>query len=629
MANPIFRSALLTLTALSLTMPLAASAQALETTTPTQSWSAKTPEELRFGQVTVSTPKSADPALSVNRLMSKNPSAPVTDKLAVIKPSWREGVFPLGSLSDGLPARHRQDYGAYMREPAYAEAGVRTTPGGPAMLSIGAVPNDKGFCGLWMRIYDNDAGTAVDASDAQDIAFWIKGTPNLPVEVKLADAKWQDKQDSLLIGPLSSYLPGGRLTGDWQQVRVPIPKHHHNLKPANLTQLVFDIKGNQRSELMIHSVALLKAGAKLPARLPEQARLNPGRAVWLWQSEKLLDPTLRGEMLEALARERIQHVFVQLAGKAGPKPGELILTKAAWQPAITAARAKGIQVHALDGDPRYALPEWHEGVLSTVRGVLAYNASVPAEARFAGIQYDIEPYLLSGYFGSRQQELMEGMVRLVDGMSKLRTPDFKFGLAAPFWLDSPDEFTGEWPWLKFKGKNQLLSEHLIERVDYLALMNYRTRVQGNSGLLANIRQELAVANRLGKGLWVGLETTPLPHETSYTFKGTPQRGWPQPSDRAQIAIARGQEDTWRIWWIPGGAAPPPAPQDPVWHWPLHQYSDVKPEALSFASLGWPKLRSTVEELEYALQGAPSFHGVILHDQQGVQDLIANKPGEKG
>ncbi len=634
MAHSLFSAGILSAVALSLTLMTASSlpafaAQLLETQTPVQSWNAKTPQDLRFGQITISNPDKQAPALSVNRLMSKVPSAPASPSIGVIKPDWRQGIFPLGSLSVGLPARHRQDYGAYMKEPAYAEAGVRTAPGGPAMFSIGAVPHLQGYCGLWMRIYDSDISTAVDASEAQEIAFWIKGTAGLLVDVKLADATWQDKQDSLLIGSLNRYVPGGKLSGDWQLVKVPIPQHHHHLKPANLTQLVLDIKGNQRAELMVHSLALLKAGAKLPERLPEQANLEPGRAVWVWQTQQLLDPTLRTEMLASLAREKIQHVFVQLAGQAGSQAGELKLNPAAWQPAIQAARAQGIQVHALDGDPRYALPEWHAGVLATVRGVLAYNAAVPENSRFAGIQYDIEPYLLSGYFGTRQQELMQGMVRLVDGLSKLRRPDFKVGLAAPFWFDSPDEFTGAWPWLEFKGENRLLSEHLIERVDYLALMNYRTRVQGNSGLLANIRQELAVANRLGKGLWIGLETTPLPYETSFTFTGEPTLGWPQPSDRAQIAIARGKEDTWRIWWIPGGQTPPPAPQDPVWHWPLRQYADVNPDNLSFATLGWPKLRSTVEELEYALQGAPAFQGVVLHDQQGVQKLLASKHTAEG
>ncbi|MEZ0373227.1 MAG: hypothetical protein ACAI44_29315 [Candidatus Sericytochromatia bacterium] len=598
--------------------------RSLQTTTPAENWKIQAPDKVRFGQVTISKPAEQPSSLQVNRLMARQPVPRQARVPGILTPEFVKGAAPLGVLSAGLPARMRTDYGAYMREPAYAEAGVRTLPGGPAVLSIGAKPQPPGFCGLWMRIYDPDAGTAVDASTASEVGFWIKGTPGLQVEVKLGDIKWQIKQDSLLIGSLGQFLPGGRLNGEWQPVRVPIPKNKHNLKPAELTQLVLDIKGNRPGELMVHSVALLQPGSQLPARLPETSGPEPSRGVWLWQSHQFLDPVLRAQMLESLGREGVRQIFVQLAGIDGAHPGELKLVREAWQPAIEAAQAKGIRVHALDGDPRYVLPDWHAGVLATARGVLAYNQAVPEKARFAGIQYDIEPYLLPGYFGERQQELMQGLVRLVDGLSTLRQPDFKLGLAAPFWLDSADEFTGEWPWLEFRGRQRSISEHLIERVDYLALMNYRTQIEGQTGLLANIRQEMALANRMGKGIWIGLETTALPHETSYVFTGRPHRGWPQPSARAQLAIARSQADTWRIWWIPGGETPPPAPEDPVWYWPLKQYSDTAPDQLSFATLGWPKLRSTVEELEYQLQGAPSFQGVILHDQPGVEKLLAEK-----
>ncbi|PKL75571.1 MAG: hypothetical protein CVV27_14670 [Candidatus Melainabacteria bacterium HGW-Melainabacteria-1] len=597
---------------------------ALETTTPARSWDVKSPDAVRFGQVTVSQGK-AGGQLSVSRLSAAQPTPTSASELGVVTPDLKAGPWPLGSLANGLPARHRLDYGAYLREPAYAEASVVSEPDLPTALVIGADPNPAGFCGLWMRIYDPDAGTALDARQAEAIGFWIKGTPGLPVEVKLADAKWQQKQDSLLIGPLTRYLAGGRLTGEWQLAKVPIPKTHHNLNPANLTQLVLDIKGQSHGQLRLHSLALLKAGQQMPARLPSKSAQNVGRAVWLWQTDQFLDPVLRKGILNQLQAEGVRRLFVQLSGREGGQPGEVQLDRNAWLPAIRDAQASGIQVHALDGDPRYAQDDWHPGVLATVRSVLAYNQAAPPDARFGGIQYDIEPYLLPGYFGAREQELKQGLIRLIDGMSTLRRPGFEIGLAVPFWLDSPDEFTGQWPWLSFRGQQRQLSEHLIDRVDYLALMSYRTSLHGRSGLLANIRHELAMANRLGKGILVGLETSPLPHESSYLFTGAPQRGWPQPSQRDQLAIAGGPADTWRIWWIPGGETPPPAPVDPVWHWPLKTYSVTTPESLSFATLGWPKLRETVEALEYQLQGAPSFQGVVLHDQQGVARLLAQRP----
>lgn len=606
-------------------LPAQAAVDSLETTTPSMDWSASSPALLRFGQITVSQPEQQPPQLNVNRLSPRPPVAAPASPPPALRPVYHQGVAPAGVLSVGLPARLRQDFGAYMREPAYAEAAVQTPADASALYSLGAQARSGGYCGLWIRLYDSDIASALDAGQAEAIGFWIKGTPDLAVQVKLADRAWQAKQDSLPVGPLNAYLPAGRLTGSWQQVKIPIPKQR--LDAAELAQLVLDLPGNQSGQLEVHSVALLQREASLPARLPAGSATPPQRAVWLWQTQQLLDPTLRDKMLASLAQEGVGRIFVQLSGASGTKPGEIRLDRAVWEPAIRAARQKGIRVHALDGDPRYALPEWHDGVLATSRGVIAYNQAVAPESRFAGIQYDIEPYLLPGFFGQRKQMLSEGMVRLVDGLSTLRRPDFELGLAVPFWIDSPDEFTGDWPWLDFRGQQRLLSEHLLDRVDYLVLMNYRTQLDGQSGLLANMRRELALANRLGKDLWVGLETTALPHETSYVFDGSPQGGWPQPSERAQLAIAQGPADTWRIWWIPGGETPPPPPADPVWYWPLRTYSHTAPDQLSFAGLGWPRLRATVEALEHRLQGAPAFAGVILHDQQGVARLLAQAQGK--
>ena len=53
-----------------------------------------------------------------------------------------------------------------------------------------------------------------------------------------------------------------------------------------------------------------------------------------------------------------------------------------------------MSVHALDGDPHYALRDQHAVPLSIVNAVVAYKAAAAANERFDGIHFDNEPYLL-------------------------------------------------------------------------------------------------------------------------------------------------------------------------------------------------------------------------------------------
>ena len=58
--------------------------------------------------------------------------------------------------------------------------------------------------------------------------------------------------------------------------------------------------------------------------------------------------------------------------------------------------SRGIEVHLLDGDPIWALNAPHRHPADRLlKAVLNYNSQSATEERIDGIQYDVEPYLLS------------------------------------------------------------------------------------------------------------------------------------------------------------------------------------------------------------------------------------------
>jgi hypothetical protein len=61
---------------------------------------------------------------------------------------------------------------------------------------------------------------------------------------------------------------------------------------------------------------------------------------------------------------------------------------------VRQAGARGIRVRSVDGDPHMVLTDEVPNMVKRVQAYAAYNAQVAPEARLAGIQFDVEPYLL-------------------------------------------------------------------------------------------------------------------------------------------------------------------------------------------------------------------------------------------
>jgi hypothetical protein len=74
------------------------------------------------------------------------------------------------------------------------------------------------------------------------------------------------------------------------------------------------------------------------------------------------------------------------------------------------------------------------------------------------------------------------------------------GPAIPFWLDG---ITLDW-----RGARKPASEHVQDIFDYVALMDYRDHAAGGDGMIAHAAGEMAYAERTGKTVVAGVETSP-------------------------------------------------------------------------------------------------------------------------
>src|SRR5262249_12510570 len=224
--------------------------------------------------------------------------------------------------------------------------------------------------------------------------------------------------------------------------------------------------------------------------------------------------------------ENVTRVFLQLPeGRApGKVAGELTLESDKLRPLLSRLNGAGVSVAALDGFKNYALPDWHDGVLRTVENVIRYNQESAPQERFSGIHYDIEPYLLKGFTGPRRQSFLQGYLDLLEKISsKTKAAGTVFGVDIPFWYDEVDEFTRKPIPIPFRGVTKPVSEHVINLVDEVTIMDYRTAAYGADGVIAMAQDELAYASKQGKSVFIGLETTELPDEELVTFGGAPSK----------------------------------------------------------------------------------------------------------
>jgi hypothetical protein len=178
----------------------------------------------------------------------------------------------------------------------------------------------------------------------------------------------------------------------------------------------------------------------------------------------------------------------------------------------------GINVHALDGCPEFALQEFHSVPLAVVDEVVRFNSqSSPAE-RFKGIHLDNEPYLILGWQEpSQREEILRDFLNLnVECQRRAVAAGIEYGIDIPFWWNAfnPD---GEPPGtVTFRGERKPASFHCIDLLDNVGIMNYRDTADGADGMIAHGRDLLRYADSVdGADLFMGVET----------FRYDPQPVW--------------------------------------------------------------------------------------------------------
>ncbi len=532
-------------------------------------------------------------------------------------PAFSGDVFLIGHFHEGNVNRLGGYFNGFKRAPSTASLAIDPAPDGTPALTFGYRNRPPGFSGFWVHLFDFKRPPAervfLDATPFEYLTFAIRGhTGSERLDLRMADRTWEMREDSVRIGSIASFFARETLGQDWQRVWVPLEKLPASLNRRELASLVFQVPGKGEGRVYVKDVALTrKRGVPIPqAKATNVPRRLLAKAMWLWETNKVVQSEAElTALIDFCKRHAINELFVQIPYEAELENGAWVIEWDAtpMRPFLARLHRSGIRVHALDGDRRYALRKWHGRVLGLIDRVVQYNKSVIPEARFAGIRYDNEPYLLPSFSGVQKESILGQYLELLENsQNRARQGGLVFGVDIPFWFDDVNEFFE--PTAMVRGRP--VSEAILDIVDNVGIMDYRTTAYGADGVIAHGMNELRYAEKAGKKVYIGLETVWLPDETIYEF-GSKGRG-------SKVRIEPLDADRMRLDWIPAGV-PVAAGGGRV----LHQKRavNVPSSKITFDRKTPEDLETVLRQSERELRRFSSFHGFVIHSYESYRSWL--------
>lgn len=295
------------------------------------------------------------------------------------------------------------------------------------------------------------------------------------------------------------------------------------------------------------------------------------KAAWAWK------PALWRDHPDALLRRARDFGLTRLF-VAVEIVGDELKDAAAFARFVARARAVGVEVAVAEGDPAMALEAGRAKALRRLRVLVDHQRHTEASGQIAGVQYDIEPYLLPAY-ASDPQKVLQGWAETVEALGAVATA-LELDVVLPFWL----------------AEDELAAKHVLPKVgawaDRVTVMAYRT---AEEEVQAAAEPLLAWAAELGLPIHVALEAGPVEEETTRVY-GRAAEGdlWVLPQKAGTLIVLLDR----------------PRRGGPLVFAMSHE-NTVPPSRVSFLGDG-ERLRRVLETVSPVLRAWPSFAGFALH-----------------
>lgn len=273
------------------------------------------------------------------------------------------------------------------------------------------------------------------------------------------------------------------------------------------------------------AVAVAEQPAAELARTPASQPTDRMFGMWVWRRNEIGEVAGQDQLLAFARQHGFNRLLVQIhlvPGSSKDGSPQLSYPEELGR-LVERAAAEGIAVEALMGEKDMADAANQKTTLAILDEVLKLNARWPKGKRFAGIHYDIEPYLMPGWKqGDRPRIMNDVLTFLVDARKRITDADQGLTLAfdIPFWLDNKTA-EGDSCILEFAGQTKNFHEHIQDLTDYVGIMSYRRHATGRNSIVYHCEAELAYAKKIGKRICAGMETGPGAEAAIISFHGLP------------------------------------------------------------------------------------------------------------
>lgn len=234
---------------------------------------------------------------------------------------------------------------------------------------------------------------------------------------------------------------------------------------------------------------------------PQQTLRPSSRSAWVWSPSAWLE---HPESIWSLqARHELDTIFVTVPTVAGN-----VRDPQALAMFVQRARERKLAVWAVSGDPHDVLPQNLQALVARLAAYGKYNRNVPADARLAGLQLDIEPYLLPGYALTPDLWRQRYLDTVLAARASL-DPMLPLDLVMPVWWGAHPQW------------GRLLLDPIDAPGISLTVMNYRT---DEFQLFDGAIPFLEWGSRTRHTVRMALEAGPLSNETQRHYRSAADAG---------------------------------------------------------------------------------------------------------